>query len=198
VRTKPDELADEQRFGPTSGVLIGWIGLVLCAVGVVASLQADRSPDGVGRALAVALLGVLIWCYMLRPRVVVGRTTVVLRNAVSEWHVPLASVQAVVVRAVTRIRTADGRYDGVAVGRPVRKMLRDSSSQPRGPASKPLQKGQIHGDVIPDFVVERILHSADSAREFGQPAGPVTRAWAVPELVLLVLLTVGMVVAFVV
>jgi hypothetical protein len=198
VRTKPDELEDEERFGPTSGVLIGWIGLALCAAGLVASVRVDHSADGVGRALAVALLGVLIWCYMLRPRVVIRRSTLVLRNAISEWHVPLASVQTVVVRAVTRVKTADGRYDGVAVGRPVRKMIRDSSSQPRGPASRPLQKGPSHGDVIPDFVVERIAHASDHAREFGQPAGPASRAWAAPEIALMLVLAVGMVIAFVI
>lgn len=193
---RSDDLVEDRRFGPTSGVAIGCIGLAGCAVGAVAALKADTSSVGIGRALVAALVAVLVWCFMLRPRVVIGPDTLVLRNALSEWHVPLASIRSVVVRAITRVRTAEGKYDGVAVGRSVRAMMWEGHRDRRSVATPPPTKGPRHGDIIPDFLVEQILYAADNARDIGQAAGPVRRVWAVPELVLLGVLAVGLVIAF--
>ncbi|HEY0905178.1 MAG TPA: hypothetical protein VGE14_14920 [Marmoricola sp.] len=199
---------DDVRFTPTSGTAIGWIGLAV-ALGAAAWAVVDEPSVGAARwALALVILALVIWCFMLRPRIVVGTRQVELRNAFSSWHVPLASVRKVVVRAFTRLHTEDGRYDGVAVGRPIRSMRRGRTSSPptvglpgvgavtlpEGPdATNVDPKGHLDADMVADFVTERILERADRARTAaeGEPQR-ARRSWAVPELALLALLAVAL------
>ena len=201
-------------FRPTSGTAVGWTGVALATVGLVTALVGDHTLGGARFALAAAVFGLLVHCFMLRPRLVIGRTDLELRNPFASWHVPLAGVRRVVVRAVTRVYTDERRFDGVAVGRPARSLARgrparqDTIGVPGFGASRLTQpaestrlpKGQLDADMTADFVVEQILYAADRARaaspvpEAGPhaPSGPA-RTWAWPELVLLVVLVVGLV-----
>jgi hypothetical protein len=187
---------DERRFTPTSGTVVGWSGIaVVCGV-LVFILVDDRSVVSVRFALAVAMFGVLVWCYMLRPRLVIGPAEVELRNAFSSWFVPLADVRRVAVRTITRIYTDERHYDAVAVGRPVRSM-RGGRSGGRGAFRMPglnpsftiedtpvLKRPQatLNADGVADFVTEQILHAADEARDTSQGGGSAHRSWALPEL----------------
>ncbi|MGY2873927.1 hypothetical protein ACVW00_001117 [Marmoricola sp. URHA0025 HA25] len=200
----------ERRFTPTSGTGAGWFGLVLAGLVLVVVLVDDRSVPTIRFAFVTAMFGLLVWCYMLRPRVVIGTREVELRNAFSSWHVPLAEVRRVSVRAVTHIHTDDGRFDGVAVGRPVRSLrggrtstrravgltglgatyTMDQNAKPKGP------QGDLDADGVADFVTEQILLAADRARaEPADDRGP-RRTWATWELSGLVLLAVAVVVSF--
>jgi hypothetical protein len=195
---------DERRFTPTSGTVIGWSGIaVVCGV-LVFILVDDRSVVSIRFALAAAMFGVLVWCYMLRPRLVIGTVEVELRNAFSSWFVPLADVRRVAVRTITRIYTDERHYDAVAVGRPVRSMrgrsggrgafrmpgLNPSFSIEDTPALKRPQ-ATLNADGVADFVTEQILHSADEARATSQGGGSPHRTWAWPELGSLALLAVA-------
>ncbi len=174
-------MARQQSYGPSSGTIVGWIGVVLAAVVVAVLLANERSAGGLRSALAVALVGVVVWCYLLRPRIIVRPATLVLRNAFSDWEIPLASVQEVAVRTVTGVYTADRRYDGIAVGRTVRAILRSRS----------------HGstDETADLVTAQIMRATARARERGEEAGTPVRRPAYPELVLLVSLAAALLVS---
>jgi len=203
------EPSEERRYKPTSGLFTGWLGVGLAAVVLVAVLLDDHTARGTRVAFLAAVCGLLVWCYMLRPRLVIGTTEVELRNAFASWHVPLASVRRVAVRAVTRVHTDDRRCDGVAVGRPVRSLMR-ARPQRRQSIGVPglggrrmnedadagrIPKGELDADMVADLVVEQLLTLADRARESGQQPGPPRRSWAWVELTLLVVLVVGLVVS---
>lgn len=201
---------DERLFRPTSGTFSGWVGVSLAAVALVSVLVDDRSVSGVRFALAAAIFGLLVWCFMLRPRVVIRDAELELRNAFASWHVPLVSIRKVAVRAITRVYTdGDQRFDGVAVGRPTRSLMRGRPVKARTVglpglgasridedpnASRP-PKGQLDADMVADFVADQILLAADRAREAAAEAGTPSRAWAWPELAALVLLAAGLVVS---
>jgi hypothetical protein len=209
VTATPAEHGEERRFHPTSGVGIGWTGVGLAAVAIVATLHGGLSVGGARFALAAALFALLVWCFMLRPRVVLGRTELELRNAFSSWHVPLAGVRRVMVRAITRIHTDDEHFDGIAVGRPLRTLTQRTPPAPKvglpglgqsaalAPAGEPAQpRGQLDVNAVADFLVERALQAADRAREAGQQPGTPRRSWAWLEIAALVALVVGLVVTF--
>jgi hypothetical protein len=199
------------RFKPTSGLLTGWLGVALAGGVVVSVVLDDHTATGARVGFLAALCGLLVWCFMLRPRVVIGSTEVELRNPFMSWHVPLASVRRVAVRAVTRVYTEERRYDGVAVGRPVRSLMRARPQRQQSigvpglggrrinesvDASR-LPKGQLDADMVADLVVEQLLTLADRAREAGEKPERPRRSWAWVELVLLALLVAGLVLSLV-
>ena len=204
----PEEHGEERRIPPTSGTTSGWIGVGLAGIGVVAALLEEPSVAGARFALGSAVFGVVAWSFMLRPRVIIGSTEVELRNALSSWHIPLASVRSVTVRAITRIDTDEGSFDGIAVGRPLRSMRR----QPGPPAgfgvpgfggrvapdfdAEPARHpGQLDASSVADFTVERILEAADRSRASASASGTPRRTWARLELGLLSALVAGLVVS---
>jgi hypothetical protein len=183
--------------------------VVFAAAALGDVLVDGHSRSGARFGLGAAIFGVLIWCFMLRPRLVIRSAELELRNAFGSWHVPLASVRRVAVRAVTRVYTDERRFDGVAVGRPARSLVRGrparqdtigvpgfGASRLTQPAeSSRLPKGQLDADMTADFVVEQILHAADRARAalsgHDSSSGTPARRWAWPELAVLVLLVVA-------
>lgn len=197
MRATPSDRSHHQRFSPTSGVGAGWFGVALSVAAVVTTLVPDPSRGGVRFALGAALFGVLAWCFMLRPRVVIGPRVLELRNAFSSWHVPLVAVREVSVRAITRVHTEERRYDGVAVGRPMRAMVR--------PRMRPGDVGdvvvpsrdQLDSDMIADLVTDQILLAAQRARSEGHEPGRPARTWALPELAVLALLGLGLALSYV-
>ena len=200
----------EQRYGPTTGGFTGWLGVVMCtAAGVSALMQPDAGE--IRFALVLALTGMLIWCYLLRPRIIVREpATLVLRNAFSSWVVPLAAITVVRVKAITRVEAGDLAYDGIAVGRRVKSMVRGTTVR-RGEGfadagralGDPPRRERKHGvantpEAIADLMTEQILAAATRAREAGQVAGPARRTWAWVELALLAALVLGFVATYLV
>ena len=210
MTASPAEHGEERRFHPTSGTAIGWLGLGLAGVAVVAVAYDGLSVSGARFAAASALFGLLVWCFMLRPRVVLGPTEVELRNAFSSWHVPLAGIRRVMVRAITRLDTDAGAYDGIAVGRPLRTLTKRPPPPPKvglpglgqssalAPGGEPAQhRNQLDANAVADFMVERVLEAAARAREAGQPTGTPRRSWAWLEIGGLVALAITLLVTFV-
>jgi len=202
--------AEERRpFGPTSGTTPGWIGVGLAVVALVSALVGDHTIAATRFALGSAIFGLLTWCFMLRPRVVIGSTELELRNPFMSWHVPLASIRKVAVRAVTRVHTDERRYDGVAVGRPARSLMRSRPSRQQSlgvpgfgatrvgedPEARRMPKGQLDADMTADFVVERILAAADRARSLPDAASTPRRSFAWLEIAALVALVVALAVS---
>jgi hypothetical protein len=193
----------EQRYGPTTGTGTGWLGLAMCAAGSVPLLM---HPDAARTRFAVVLglAGVLIWCYLLRPRIIVQEpTTLLLRNAFSSWVVPLAAVTVVRVKAITRIEVGDLGYDAIAVGRRVKTMVRgatvrhgDGFADAGRALGDPPRRERKHPiadtpEAIADLMTDQILAASVRAQETGQPVGPVRRTWARVELALLAALLLG-------
>ncbi|MFL6062143.1 MAG: hypothetical protein ACJ72E_12990 [Marmoricola sp.] len=198
----------EQRYGPTSGTFAGWVGVVLCVV--LAVLLAISDPDVVSLRWILGLLAAagLIASMMLRPVIVLRPGRLVLRNPFSTWLVPLAAIEAVEVRAVTRVSAGGATYDAVAVGRRIRKMVRgvqpsritDLSGYAGGRIEQPAESSSRKIDAstpeaLADLMIGQILAAADDARSKHEEAGQVQRVWSVVPIGVIVALTVGFVVA---
>jgi hypothetical protein len=210
-----------KRYGPTSGAVTGVLGLLICgAVAVLAALEGT----GVVRVRLVVgalLAALLIWAYLLRPRVVLDEAagTVLLRNAFLDHRVALVAIRDVRIRAVTVVTTDDGRFTGIGVGRTLRKKVRRATPAPLGGLFGGF-RGPVSGDVfgtapapvstrptdlpLADLVADQVLAAADRARTLA-PRTPSSveapaagRVPALAELVLLAILAGALVVAFLV
>lgn len=198
-----------QRFSVTSTRVMGGVGVAIAvAVVVLVLLDGGSDPSYTTIALMV-LLAALAWCTMIRPRVEVDSTRLVLHNMVSTVVLPLAAIESVAVRQVLVVRAGDRRFASAGVGRTRRQLHRDnrsggagsgggaggmlgltpslSSSEPERPETAATSYGL--------FVEERIraLVSDAVAREGVRPgsddqerlARDVVRRPAVPEIVVL-------------
>lgn len=207
MSTSPAEGRPAQRFSPTSGVVSGWLGVGLATIMVGSVVLGDHTRSGLRFALAAAGFGLLLWCFMLRPRLVIGDAELELRNPFSSWHIPLAEVRRVSVRAVTQVFTGDERrFDGVAIGRPARSLVRGGrppSTRLLGMPGRSLPVAEeptssrrstsLTPNAMADFVTEQILHAADRARSAPTSPGVPRRSWAWPEIVVLAVLAVALV-----
>ena len=200
----------EQKYGPTTGVFTGWIGLLVC-VGAIVTLLMDPTQGTVRFALVLGAVALLIWCFVLRPRIILREpNTLLLRNAVSTWDLPLAAVTTVRIKAITRVQLGETPYDGIAVGRRVRNMVRgevvkhgDGFADAGRALGDPPRRDRKHPtatspEAIADLVTEQVLAAADRARDAGRPTEPARRSWAWSELALFVAVAIGFALTYVV
>jgi hypothetical protein len=182
----------------------------LAVIALFVILLDGQSVVHVRFALAMAIFGVLNWCYLLRPRLVIGAAELELRNPFSSWHVPLADVRRVAVRAFMSVYTEERRFDGVAIGRPIRSMRRRPARAPMmgipglggrtmpdlstvSPARGPRPTDRLDANAIADLVVEQILVASDEARSQAPDGRAPRRSWAWVEISGLAALLVGVV-----
>jgi hypothetical protein len=173
-------------FKPTSGTLLGSAGLAIAAIVVVLVVVGERSVLGLRTALGAALLALVIWMVMLRPRVTAYADTLVLRNMASDVHIPLAAIDDVAVRHTLNVHVDDQRYSCAGIGRSTRSMLRDQHGAARSSAQ----------DYVA-FVETTIEELSRAARRDNRgEVAPVRRSWAVPELAAGGVLVVALAVTF--
>jgi hypothetical protein len=143
-----------ERFRPTSGRVLGAVGLAL-VVAVVAAGVLDSDGDLPVTMIAGAVLfGALIWSAMLRPGVWVTESDLVMRNMLDTVRIPLAAIESVVVRQVLAVGAGDSRYVSPAIGQSWRQTYKST----HGAAPKTATES------YPVFVEERISHLAEEAR----------------------------------
>lgn len=184
-RSPSTAAAPVQSFRPTSGTVVGALGLAAAVVLLVVVLVAEPNLTGLRVALALAVVGLLDWMVMLRPRVTAYADTLRLRNMLSDTYLPLARVDDAVVRHTLNVWVDDQRYVCAGLGRSSRSMLRE---QRHGAAPS-------SGDDYAKFVETTIEDLArDARREAGATDVPVRRTWAVRELVALAVLVAALVV----
>jgi hypothetical protein len=182
-----------QEFRPTHGTATGVLGLVVAAVVAGAALVTEPGLTGVQVMLGCLLVAVLIWVVLLRPRAAAYDETLVLRNPFSDLHLPLARIDAVVVRHTLNVWIGTERYSCAGIGRTSRQLLNTRS---RGPMAvlgieqtdDRMGFGQI-GEIgssadYATFVEGRIVDLARSARRDRADVvpPPVRRVWARREI----------------
>lgn len=182
-----ESTATSRWFPVTSGRASGVIGLVAGAVIVLLALLESPSLTYV---LVGLLVGLLSWLVLLRPRVGVRGTDLLLRGMVSTTVIPLASIGAVTLRQVLAIRVAGKRYVSPAVGHTFRYLNR----QRRGGVGEENQPIVDTGRAA-DHVLALIESHIDEARREGAPADEVRREWGWLELGALGLLVVAILVS---
>ena len=188
-------MADEvvENFRPTSGRVTGGIALAMVTAIVLIGLL-DQEQGFPPVVMWVSLVvGVVVWAAMLRPRLWVTTTDVVLRNMFSTVRIPLVAVEQIAVRQVVAVRAGDKRYVSPAVGKSWRQTLK-SSKEPKPGATQ----------SYPAFVEERLHQLTEEARaktgvtllsdEQLALADGVRRTWAWPELAALAVAVLGLLV----
>lgn len=152
--------ADEQveRFHATGGRVTAALGLLIAAV--VAVLALVGGEDGVAPSVlaGAVLAGLLTWASMLRPGLWVTGSELVMRNMLQTVHVPLAAVEAVVVRQVLAVRAGDRRYVSTVVGKSRRKTLRPTAG------GRPSSERPLTELAYADYVELRLRQRVDDAR----------------------------------
>ena len=200
--------APVQRFRPTTGTGVGYLGLVLSAVAAVTMLATEPNLEGLRAVLGLAVAGVLIWAVLVRPRATAYQESLVLHHMFSDTHLPLARIDAVAVTQMMTVWVGGRRYACAGIGRSSRKLLNRRS---RGPmavlgleqADDRMGWGRLvetggEADYV-RFVEARIEELARSARRDlpGEPP-PVRRSWAVAELTVLGMLVAAFAVSLLV
>ncbi len=162
-----DEPAAATEWFLAGGRVMGWLSLVVAAaVAVTALVDGPHVPV----ALGAVLFAVLAYVALLRPRVGIGGTRLLLRHLYSTQEIPLASIGTVRVGRMFEAMVDGRRYASPAVSRSLRKMIRP---QPRDPLQD-----------YADFVEDRVHARIGDAKARGDAAGPVVRRWAWPEIAL--------------
>jgi len=198
-KTDPGSRDGRRVFGPTTGLVTGWLGLAIVAAVVVFTLVEDRGAVGVRVVLGALVCGLVLWCYLLRPRVILEVGALELRNAFSTWVIPWTRVGDVLVRTVTRIYVGEKVYVGMAVGHTARSMMRTARKERKTLVAAPHVSTRAVDQPLPSLIEDAIRDRARTAQDLAEPAadrGEVTRRWAVPELVVLGVLVIAFVVAF--
>lgn len=158
--------ARAERFQPTSGRLVGVVGLVLVAVVLVSGVLGDFPVWVLG---TVGLVGVLVWASLLRPGVRIEDDALVLRGMFSTTALPLAAVEEVVVSQVLAVRVGERRYVSPAVGHPLRKVVRGTQLGGVGGGAPGIDGGRQLVDLAqhayPSYVQERIRAAAEDHRK---------------------------------
>ena len=143
-----------ERFRPTSGRLLGVIGLVLAAAVVAAGLLDSAGDLPVPLIAGAVAFGVLIWSAMLRPRVWATESDLVMRNMFDTVRIPLAAIETVAVRQVLAVGAGDARYVSPAIGQSWRRTVKAGHAARKPAAAEP----------YPGFVEERIRQLAQDAQ----------------------------------
>lgn len=147
-----------QHFPPSSGRWTGGLGIVLALA--VAGVAVTEIGTGWGRATLVGALlaAVVLYAAMLRPRVSLTQDALVLRGMTDTVHLPLVSIEELVVRQLLVVRAGDRRFTNSGLGRSWRTLART-------PAARSGERIEIHDGIAPvDFAEERIRQALDDAR----------------------------------
>jgi len=162
TRAEPSDAAVE-KFAPNGGTLIAVsAGLVALAFVVGWIIDIHRVALWVP---ALAVLGaVIVWISTVRPRVWVKNHDLVLRNMLSTWYLPLASIEEVAVRQVLAVKAGGQRYICAGVGRSLRSALKGSAAERaraqvgglRGELAKVREPGMDYADFVEIRVTELI------------------------------------------
>ncbi|MGA8847260.1 MAG: hypothetical protein WB471_11660 [Nocardioides sp.] len=194
-----------ERFSATSGRVIGMAAVVIAiAVAVLALLDSSGERSYATVALA-SFLAAAAYAAMVRPRVELDASTLVLRNMLETVTVPLVAIESVTVRQVLVVFVGERRFTSPAIGRSRRQLHREGLRTGGGPGAQmmgslpampmPSEKPDSASTSHALFVQERIRArvsdalaregiAARSAEQAGFAAGIVRRV-AVGEIIAL-------------
>ena len=163
-------MSDEtQRFSATSGRVFGVIGVTVAVATALAALLDTRGEPSYATAALAVFFGVLVWAAMLRPRVDLDASSLVMRNMFETVTLPLGAVESVAVRQVLVVFAGGKRYTSSAIGRSRRQLFRDGrqggggSTQGMGlvpampaPPEKPASAATSYGLFVEERLRSRV------------------------------------------
>ncbi len=181
-----------ERFKPTTGIVMGWSGLVLAAVLIAYVALADHSLFGLRLGWGAAFAGVLVWATQLRPRITAYPDALLMHGSIADVTVPYVLVEEVTMGQTLNVWAQGRRYVCVGIGRPLGYGVRQRFRAERSGGLLGENRTAGFGADVPrstdpsyqSFVLSRIHDLVAAARRDGprmrEPR--VHKAYAVPEL----------------
>lgn len=166
-----------------SGRVTGVVGLLLCLAALVLCVVDHVDPAVV---IGVLLFALLIHAALLRPRIGTTPELLIYRRMFSDLIIPLAAIGQVRVARYFEATVRGRRFVSPAVGRSLRRTV---LRQPRDPLT-------VYADLVEDQTHQRIRDARALLAPDADP-GEVRRTWAVPEIVIGLVLLVAFLVALV-
>ena len=192
-----------ERFKPTSGQLLGYVGVGLAVFVIGSVVLFQHTVSGLQFALGALFFGFLVWVTQVRPRATAYQDHVVLKNSVRDAHVPLAAVDEVSMGQTLGLWVGDRRYVCIGIGKSMRQDLKsrrrsmvDDSDLGTSRFSEMRRKAEIanldeRAMSYQTFVVTRLEELVDQAKreqaraQAEPPAPRIQVAW--PEVAFLTL-----------
>ncbi len=180
-----------ERFKPTSGILVGYAGMLFVAVTVGYVALRVHTVTGLQVALGVLFFGVLIWMTQLRSRATAYADRLLLKNTVRDAVIPLLAIEEVSVRQTLNVWVGERRYVCIGIGQSMRSMVKGRKS-----GSSMLGQGRWREfsdkaeRAAPDqtamsyevFVVTRIEELVEQAKKEARKLGATRRNAAAPPV----------------
>ncbi len=203
-----------ERFSPTGGRWFGIAGIVVAAA-LLGLIVADSGAGATAAAVAAGLVWFAVGMYvaLVRPTMHAYTDHLLVRNLVSDTHVPWHLITDAEVRQTLRVYTRDKVVHAVAIGRTARQQMRLNARSTGGGAGTGAMFGMSriekhateggpnaeYGSVeYVDFVTQRVLTLAKQQQQESRHMAGIRRRWAYLEIAALVLLAIVFVVLVVV
>jgi hypothetical protein len=201
-----------ERFKPTSGMAVGYIGLLFALVAVGYVVLFVHTVAGLRVGLGAVFIGIVVWITQLRPRATAYRDRLLLKNSLRDHLIPLVLIDEVTVRQTLNVWVGEQRYVCVGIGASLRSMFKENRRKLGPTGLAPSRWGEYAAEepkpesleqtsmTYEKFVVTRIDELVDQAKK-AQPEGAAdgerpVRRWAWPEVAGLVLSGVAFLVSF--
>ncbi|MCW2783794.1 MAG: hypothetical protein JWP74_311 [Marmoricola sp.] len=183
----------ELTFRASDGQITGWAGTVLSGGGALTFLVHEHGVAALRGATGLALLALVIWANLIRPRIEISGHTITLVNPFAEITIPAEAVTRVSVRKFVTLNVEARRYAGVSIGHSTRSLVRGEADRARGLHLDPDRPPVVENYAA--YVQERLEQVVDAAHAeaLGEPAA-VTRSWALLPCAGAAVLTVALVV----
>ena len=123
-----------ERFKPTSGLFVGYAGLLFVAVVLVYVILEVHTVTGLQVALGMLLFGLVVWVTQLRSRATAYPDRLLLRNSFRDVTIPLALIDDVSVRQTLNVWVGEQRFVCIGIGSSLRSMVKDSRRRSEGSA----------------------------------------------------------------
>lgn len=192
-----------ERFKPTTGLFVGWAGLLVAGFALGYVVLQVHSMAGLRIGLGAVFAGIVIWVSQLRPRVTAYSDALHLKGSLRDAHVPYVLIDEVALGQTLNVWVGDRRFVCIGIGKSLRTDMRQRAKRAKqgsllgaGRLREFSEKAEM---AQPDqtamsyqtFVVTRIEELVEQARKEMQRRGGTTdsvevrRPYAVPELVAL-------------
>ena len=203
-RTRVRDSAEQpvERFKPTTGGVVGWLGIAV-AVGMIVYVSvAVHSRQGLQVGLGALFALVLVWVTQLRPRVTAYPRHLLLKGSVRDVAVPYVAVDELTMGQTLNVWVRGRRYVCIGIGKPlgydVRQRMRAhnqggvlGTNRVVDPSGRSDFRSRAPDLSYESFVMTRlgdlVAEARAEQRAAAVPADASVRpAYAVPEIVALV------------
>lgn len=187
-----------ERFPPTSGRVSGALSGGLMLLGAVAVALFGESLGAAALAVGLMLGAFANYVALVRPTMHAYEDHLRLRNMLTDTEVPWHLVDGVVVRQTTRIYVDDEVHHAIGVGRSARAVIRSDhqAQMDRSPGVLGLERLSGMSEEAteaagseraryPDYVETRLADLVKKQTPTSRGRGAVRQRWALPETLLL-------------